>query len=155
MKITTLSEGFLGANCYLLSDDGHAFIVDPATRLDTMCAALYEAHLSLDGILLTHGHFDHIMNLGPLLSRFPAPIYLGTGDKDFPRDGHKNAFSTFFRQERSFPEATDLLSDCDVLRLGNGTVTVIATPGHTGGSVCFLCEGERDEPFLLTGDTLF
>ncbi len=155
MEITVLAEGFLGANCYLLSDEGRAFLVDPAARLPVMCAALYDGGLTLDGILLTHGHFDHIMNLEPLLSRFPVPVYLGAGDKDFPMDGRKNAFSLFFGQDRVFPEATDLLSDGDVLTLGSGTVTVIATPGHSGGSVCFLCEGKKDTPFLLTGDTLF
>ena len=155
MEITALAEGFLGANCYLLSDGGHAFLVDPAARLDVMSAALYDGRLTLDGILLTHGHFDHIMNLEPLLARFPVPVYLGAGDKEFPRDGQKNAFSLFFGQERTFPDATDLLSDGDVLPLGGGTVTVIATPGHSGGSCCFLCEGDGDAPFLLTGDTLF
>lgn len=155
MEITTLAAGFLGANCYLISDNGHAFIVDPAARLNTMCEALYENGLSLDGVLLTHGHFDHIMNLEALLSRFSVPVYLGSGDKDFPSDGQKNAFSVLFGRERVFPNATDLLSDGDVLTLGTGRITVISTPGHSGGSVCYLCEGNEADPFLVTGDTLF
>lgn len=155
MELIPLAEGFLGANCYLLHDGGHAFIVDPAARLDAMCTALYENGLTLDGVLLTHGHFDHILNLEPLLSRFPVPVYLGEGDRDFPKDGRKNAFSVFFGQDRTFPEATALLRDGDVLTLGESKLMVIATPGHSGGSVCFLCEGDGQAPFLLTGDTLF
>lgn len=155
MEIKTLAEGFLGANCYLLHSGGHAFIVDPAARLDVMCSALYENGLSLSGVLLTHGHFDHVMNLEPLLSRFPVPVYLGMGDKDFAKDGKKNGFSFFFGQDRTFPEATDLLSDGDVITLGAGRITVIDTPGHSGGSVCYLCEEDGQAPFLLTGDTLF
>ena len=108
MELKTLAEGFLGANCYLLYDSGHAFIVDPAARLDVMCAALYEDGLALDGILLTHGHFDHVMNLEPLLSRFSVPVYLGAGDRDFASDGRKNGFSVFFGQDRTFPMATNL-----------------------------------------------
>lgn len=152
VRIRTLAEGFLGANCYLLSSGSHAFIVDPAARLDVMTAALYDERLTLDGILLTHGHFDHVMNLAPLLERHPAPIYLGTGDKDFPSDGRKNAFETFFGTPRTFPEATDLLSDGDLLTLGDETLSVIATPGHSGGSVCFYA---KEDHLLLTGDTLF
>ena len=155
MEITALAQGFLGANCYLLQDSGHAFLVDPAARLDIMCTALYESGLTLDGVLLTHGHFDHMMTLAPLLERFPIPVYLGAGDKDAPGDGRKNAFSLFFGQDRTFPDATDLLSDGDVLMLGSSQISVIATPGHSGGSVCFLCASDTDTPFLLTGDTLF
>ena len=155
MELKTLAEGFLGANCYLLYDSGHAFIVDPAARLDVMCAALYEDGLALDGILLTHGHFDHVMNLEPLLSRFSVPVYLGAGDRDFASDGRKNGFSVFFGQDRTFPMATNLLSDGDILALGSGKVTVISTPGHSGGSVCFLCEKSGQAPFLLSGDTIF
>ena len=155
MKITTLASGILGANCYLISDSGHAFIVDPAARLNAICEALCENELTLDGVLLTHGHFDHMMNLELLLSHFSVPVYLGMGDKDFPRDGLKNAFSVLFRRERIFPDATDLLSGGDVLSLGTGRITVISTPGHSSGSVCYLCEGKKSAPFLITGDTLF
>ena len=152
MKLQTLAEGFLGANCYLLSSGEHAFIVDPAARVDVMLSALYDGRLTLDGVLLTHGHFDHVMNLGPLLDRFPVPVYLGKGDKDLPSDGRKNAFALFFGQDRTFPEATDLLSDGDVIPLGDEVLRVIATPGHSGGSVCFYAEKDR---LLVTGDTLF
>ena len=152
MTIEALAEGFLGANCYLLSDGGHALIVDPAARLDVMLGALYDQRLTLDGILLTHGHFDHVMNLEPLLARHPVPVYLGVGDRDFPSDGRKNAFETFFGTPRTFPEATDLLSDGDEIPLGGTVLRVIATPGHSGGSVSFY---EEKEHVLITGDTLF
>lgn len=152
MEIQLLAEGFLGANCYLLSSDGHAFIVDPSARTALMVQAIHDGGLTLDGILLTHGHFDHMMNLAPLLDLLPVPVYLGIGDRDFPSDGKKNAFSVFFGQDRTFPEATDFLHDGDTLTLGTDTLRVIATPGHSGGSMCFYCKPSR---ILLTGDTLF
>jgi glyoxylase-like metal-dependent hydrolase (beta-lactamase superfamily II) len=150
MVIKTLAEGLLGANCYLLESGGHAFIVDPAARTEVMESAIRDGGLTLDGILLTHGHFDHMTNLAPLLSRFPVPVYLGVGDRDFPKDGRKNAFSLFFGQDRTYPDATDLLRDGDTLTLGTETLAVIATPGHSGGSVVLLC-GD----VMVAGDTLF
>ena len=155
MRIDTLAEGFLGANCYLLSSGGHALIVDPAARLSVILDALYADGLTLDGILLTHGHFDHVMTLAPLLERFPVPVYLGEGDRDFPSDGRMNAFSVFFGEDRTFPPATNLLRDGDLIPIGDEHLTVIATPGHSGGSVCYLFEPADGAPFLLTGDTLF
>lgn len=154
MQIEILAEGFLNSNCYLLKSGDRAFIVDPAARFAVMREALLRDGLTLDGVLLTHGHFDHVTNLEPLLKSYPVPVYLGEGDKDFPSDGRKNAFTTFFGRPCTYPAATDLLCDGDVLRLGDETLTVIATPGHSGGSVCFLYEG-ADTPFLITGDTLF
>ena len=155
MEIKALAQGFIGANCYLLSDGGHAFVVDPCCRTEVILAALREQGLTLDGVLLTHGHFDHVMSLAPLVLACPAEICLGEGDADFPSDGSKNGFSVFYGQDRTFPPADRLLKDGDVLPLGNASVRVIATPGHTNGSVSFLCERSGEQSFLLTGDTLF
>lgn len=157
MKIETLAEGFLGANCYLLSSGGHAFVVDPAARLEVIEDALYTQCLTLDAILLTHGHFDHVMTLESLLRRHPVPVYIGAPDKDFLSDGRKNAFSIFFGAEKVFPPATDLLADGDILSLGTESLTVITTPGHSGGSVCFYhpADNPGEPSILLTGDTLF
>lgn len=153
--IKRLAEGFIGANCYLLISDGHAMIVDPCARTEIMTTAVEQEGLILDGILLTHGHFDHIMSLDGLLQKYPVPVYLGAGDRDFPSDGKKNAFSLFFGCERTFPEATDLLKDDDLLFLGGEEIRVIATPGHSGGSCCFYIREKNAESILLTGDTLF
>jgi glyoxylase-like metal-dependent hydrolase (beta-lactamase superfamily II) len=155
VQIKRLAEGFIGANCYLLSSNGHAMIVDPCARTEIITAAVEQAGLVLDGILLTHGHFDHMMSLEALLQKYPVPVYLGAGDRDFPSDGRKNAFSLFFGCERTFPEATDLLRDGDLLVLGNEEIRVISTPGHSGGSSCFYVRTDGEPSILLTGDTLF
>ena len=151
MEISVLAEGFLGANCYLLTSNGHALIVDPAASLNAICDALYADALVLDGILLTHGHFDHLVNLAPLLSRFPVPVYLGEGDRDFPSDGRKNAFTILFGARRTFPNASNHLRDGDTVSCGDEVLHVIATPGHSGGSMCFYDESTHS---LITGDTL-
>ena len=68
-----------------------------------------------------------------------------------PSDSQKNAFSLFFGQERSWRTPEKTLSEGDVLKLGSEEIRVLHTPGHTEGSVCFLC----GEDILITGDTLF
>lgn len=152
MKIETLAEGYRYANCYLLSNDGHAFLVDPAAPCDTVCESLRDRELTLDGILLTHGHFDHATHLAALLERYPVPLYLGEGDREFPSDSEKNAYSCFFVGSFTYPEPNVLLTDGMQLELGGETLQVLATPGHSPGSVCFYAEKDH---ILVTGDTLF
>jgi glyoxylase-like metal-dependent hydrolase (beta-lactamase superfamily II) len=100
---------------------------------------------------LTHGHFDHICSLDTLREKAGIPAYIHKGDADMPSDSHKNAFSIFFGQERSYRAPEKILSEDDVLMLGDEQIRVLHTPGHTEGSVCYLC----GESILITGDTLF
>ena len=71
-------------------------------------------------------------------------------------DGEKNGFTFFFGQDRVYSPAALLLKDGDELPLGGGTVRVVHTPGHSPGSVCYLCiEPTGNARILITGDTLF
>ena len=155
MKIIPICPGSAMANCYLIEHEGHALVVDPCVTVSAILNAAQAVGAQLDGILLTHGHFDHLMSLDGLLQRYPVPVYLGESDRDFPSDSKKNAFAVFFGCERTFPEATDLLHDDDLLVLGDEEIRVIATPGHSGGSSCFYIRTDNEPSILLTGDTLF
>ncbi len=151
MKIENLYPGAWGSNCYLLYRDTHAVIVDPSANADTIQSELALRGLKLDLILLTHGHFDHIVSIDTLRERTGAPVYIHKGDIDMPEDANKNAFYTFFHTHRTYRRPDRALSDSEVLTLGDEQIRVIHTPGHTAGGVCYLCNNE----FLLTGDTLF
>ena len=150
MKILNICEASWAANCYLLVSSGHALVIDPSASTKAICEALEAENAVLNGILLTHGHFDHILSLDVLREKLDVPAYIHTEDAIMLTDGKKNAFYELFGKERSYREADKLLSDGDVIMLGNEKLTVFHTPGHTHGSVCFLTEDS-----VFTGDTLF
>ena len=77
--------------------------------------------------------------------------YIHEGDAEMLPDGEKNAYTFFFGEDKTYRPAEKTLKDGDVLTLGEETITVVHTPGHTNGSVCFLLE----DGHLLTGDTIF
>jgi glyoxylase-like metal-dependent hydrolase (beta-lactamase superfamily II) len=78
------------------------------------------------------------------------PAYIHEDDAELLTDEKKNAFSTFFGKSRVWRSAEYKLHDGDTISIGDEKITVIHTPGHTQGSVCYLCDDT-----LITGDTLF
>ncbi len=153
MRIVPLYPGSFAANSYLLEDDGHALIVDPSSSASSILRRIQADGCVPDGILLTHGHFDHILSIDTLRLAVPGlPLYIHRADAPMLTDGDKNAFTAFFGQSRTWQEADAELVDGQMLRVGQATVRVLHTPGHSPGSVCFLCEAAHA---LLTGDTLF
>ena len=155
MKVHNLYSGSWLSNCYaIISRDAdgiaHAAIVDPSTPADKICEFLDAEDARLDMIILTHGHFDHIMSLDELRERTGAPVYIHKEDEDMIGDSHKNAYSLFLAGKLEAKNADRIMSDNDTLILGSDKLTVIHLPGHTNGSIGLLGDG-----FILTGDTLF
>ena len=150
MKIITVCDRSFGANTYALISGGEALIVDPAVSASAIIEAVRAEDAYPVGILLTHGHFDHIISLDTLRQAAAIEAYIHEADAVMLTDGKKNAFYDFFGKERTYAPAEKLLTDGDVIPLGNERITVIHTPGHTGGSVCYLSDS-----FIVTGDTLF
>ena len=151
LKLINLYPGSWGSNCYLLISGSHAAVVDPSANAETILNRVQAEGARLECILLTHGHFDHMISIDPLRQRTGIPAMIHENDISFPSDAHKNGFYTFFQMHRAFQRPDRALRDGDVIPLGDEEIRVIHTPGHTAGCVCFLCNGE----FLLTGDTLF
>lgn len=153
MKIVNLYPGSFGSNCYLIEEGSHALIVDPSAAASAILRRLEADGCTPEGILLTHGHFDHIMSVDTLREAVPGlKVMIHAADAPMLTDGEKNAFSIFFNQDRVWRPADILLEDGQEIPLGASTLRVLHTPGHSPGSVCYLCEGEG---ILLTGDTLF
>ena len=150
MKIIPICPGSAMANCYLIEHEGHALVTDPCVTVSAILHAAEIAGAVLDGILLTHGHFDHVLTLDTLRDATDIPAYIHASDQILLPDGEKNAFALFFGQDRAFRPAERTLKDGDRIPLGQAFVEVIHTPGHTAGSVCY-----RAGDQLLTGDTLF
>ena len=150
MKIIPICPGSAMANCYLLVHEGHALVIDPCVTVAAIMRAVELEQATLEGILLTHGHFDHILTLDSLRDAAKIPAYIHQADQILLPDGEKNAFALFFGQDRAFRPAEHSTADGERIPLGQAYVEVIHTPGHTAGSVCYLA-GD----ILITGDTLF
>ncbi len=151
MRIRNLYPGSWGSNCYLLTSGTHAAVADPSAPADSILRAVQEEHAQLEYILLTHGHFDHIVSMDALRNRLGIPALVHEADMELPADAHKNAFFTVFGMDRHYRTPDRALQDGERIGLGDETIRVLHTPGHTAGCVCYLC----GEEFLLTGDTLF
>lgn len=153
MNQITLTVGILAANCYLLcSDQGNCAIIDPGANPKRIAREITEAGLSPKMILLTHGHHDHFGAAKELLTRFPKiPLYIGEEDLELLSDPVKSYASTRTKNLENFliHEAHEL-SDGDELHLDELTIRVLHTPGHTKGSVVYVCKDS-----MFSGDTLF
>ena len=150
MRIRSLFPESFASNCYLLISEGHALVVDPSISSDAIQSALLEEGAVPDGILLTHGHFDHMLSLDLLRRHTLSDAWIHEEDAYRLTDGKANAFYTFFGRERVWAPAEHTFTDGDLIPLGNESIRVIHTPGHTEGSCCFLADD-----FLVTGDTIF
>lgn len=150
MEIISLPTVGFTSNCYIVHNGKDAFVVDPSISEKKILKALNERELNLKGILLTHGHFDHVWRAQELREESGAPLYVHKLDDEMLTDADKNAYRTFTGNDFTIEKADVLLNDGDVLYLGDEKITVLHTPGHTKGSVCF-DTGDS----LLSGDTIF
>lgn len=146
--------GIMGANCYILScpETKKAVVIDPGDEGDRIQSWVLEKGYHVEYILLTHGHFDHIGAVAELRDAFGVKVGIHAKDADMLTEGRKNLSSISGSAGSSIQTkpADFLLEDGQMITFGSITLTVLATPGHTLGGVCFLTsEG------LISGDTLF
>ena len=139
MDISILPLGMLQTNCYLLSEGDRCLVIDPGAEPEKVLAALERQGLTLEAILLTHGHFDHVGGVKTLAAETDCPVYMCQEDLGLP--SAMTSGPLYY---------THAYGEGDVLTLGGMTFTVLHTPGHTPGSVCLDFQGH-----LFTGDTLF
>lgn len=150
MNVTCLPVGPLQANCYVVSDDrGVACAVDPGGEAERLAAFVADRKLTLTHIFLTHGHFDHLVGTAGLAEATGAVVACSPLTVPSLRDpGRYIIFPGFGEPEGR--EADLLLTDGDVISVGELRVSVIATPGHSAGDVTLEIGGE-----LFCGDLLF
>ena len=151
IHVETLHVGEYGMNCYLVvnTDTRGLVIVDPGADAKRIILAVGERKPA--GVLLTHGHYDHIGAADEVCAQYGIPLYIHAADVPKLNDPALSVGAEFgYTTHVTTPPTT--VADGDVLRLAGMDITVLHTPGHSKGSVCYLLPQNAG---LLCGDTLF
>ena len=152
MKVEKFVTGIISTNCYLAINEEtkQTVVIDPAACPSYLMSHIKSEGLKVQAILLTHGHFDHIMGIDGFLSEFDVPVYVHEDDADAMEEPVLNQSSTY-TSGYTFGKAR-YLRDRQTLELAGYTFQVIHTPGHTKGGCCYYV---ASEDVLFSGDTLF
>jgi len=147
--------GPIQANCTLLGerDSGEGVVIDPGAEPELILERIRKSGLRIRMILHTHAHMDHAGATAGLARALPegTPIALHPGDLPL-YEGLKEQGALFGLEVENPPPPSLLLEDRQILDLGGMKIEVRHTPGHSPGSVCFLCE---DAGLVVVGDVLF
>lgn len=152
MEITILTVGPVCTNCYIINCEGSTscLVVDPGEDGEKIASWIQKRGFTCEGILLTHGHFDHITGVSELLSLVGGKVYACEQEKELLMDPQLNASTMMGYEVALEPEI--LLRDGQIFEAAGMTFRVIHTPGHTKGSCCYYAEEDK---VLFCGDTIF
>ena len=147
--VHTLPLGAYQTNCYIVCAENakSCAVIDPGYEPERVLAKVKELGLTVDAVLLTHGHFDHVGGVEKIVTETNCALWMSESDwSQFP-----SPIPAYFypRANCDFTEV-QFCEDGDVIHAGGLTFEVLSTPGHTYGSVCFVCEDT-----MFSGDTLF
>lgn len=153
MEIKRLVLGLVRTNCYIVyaEDTKKAVIIDPAADSRRITEEISALGVIPEAVLLTHGHFDHMLAAESLKNSYQIPVCVAKEDAQLLQHPELNCSEQFLHMSYGISAAEEL-EDGQNLRFLDGTFTVIATPGHTEGSCCYYA---KKEGILFSGDTLF
>jgi len=153
MDVRMFTVGMIQENCFLLRRDGsdRALIVDPGEEAPKLLAAIEQLGLTLDGILLTHTHFDHVGAVAPIAKATGAEVWVPELEKGVLADINSYVPWPQFGPFESW-DAEHTVSGGERLELAGLEIDVLFTPGHSPGHVTFSIP---DEQVVFSGDVLF
>src|SRR6478672_11465585 len=151
MKVETLTVGPLEENCYLVIDEAtnRAVLIDPGDEPERILAALHDSGATLEGVWLTHAHFDHVGGLAGVLRAHPVPVHMHPLDAPLHARAVDSALRYGIRIEAP-PPADSELAEGGRVRVGSQELSVIHVPGHAPGHVAF-----HNDSLVFGGDCLF
>lgn len=151
LSFLRLVLGDLGTNCYIIGDPDskEAFVIDPDDG-PAVVDTLKERGLTCIGILLTHGHSDHIHGIQTLMDTYGAPVYIHERDLPCLYDPQVNLSALHGRPVTITGGTIKTVKDGQHIGSGKMDFQVLETPGHTVGGVCYYMS-----PAVFVGDTLF
>ncbi|MDR2267195.1 MAG: MBL fold metallo-hydrolase [Christensenellaceae bacterium] len=149
MKVIKFIVGAFKTNCYLAIDEKLkiACLIDPGSGYDKIRNYCDDNGLKLSCVLITHGHFDHVTEVGRW-KMDGLPVYIHELDASYLTLPKRLGYSPTKQMPQIVPDR--LLKDGDEIAVGDFKLTVMHTPGHTEGSVCYIGDG-----VIFSGDTLF
>lgn len=152
MEIGILTLGICMTNCYIIGrrNTKDVLIIDPADGEDAIRGYLEDNGMIVSGILLTHGHFDHIFAAEGLRGSYHTELYVHREEEALLLDPAQNCTADFMRAASI--RADRYLEHGEQLEIAGLRIRVIHTPGHTQGSACYLFP---DYNLIFSGDTLF
>lgn len=149
-KIHTLVVGRLQTNCYILQSSSKAFVIDPGDEGERILRYLDSIKVSPVQIIATHTHFDHVLGVDIIRKKLKIPFLIHRDDLSMLQS-MQSRVRQFMNLEVPPPPTVDgYLSDQEVINLGDETLRVIHTPGHSPGSISL-----SGSDYVLTGDALF
>ena len=134
------------SNCYMLVSDGQGAVIDPSVPIS---AFRLPDNVRVTKVLLTHGHFDHILAIDSYV-KDGAEVFVSEYDAYMLKDAMANASAVFGLDPIVSVATPNVLKDGDIIEHGSAHIKVMATPGHTEGSVCYISDN-----VMFSGDTLF
>ncbi len=151
MIIKNIVVGPLEVNCYILGceDSKEAAIIDPGDNADEIIRTIENEGLKPKFIINTHAHFDHIGGVKTIQDHFKIDFLLHKEDS-FLVDNANEQATAFGLEPIPKPEVNKYVNDDEIITLGNKSITVIYTPGHSPGCVCYYLDNT-----VFVGDTLF
>ena len=145
--------GPVQTNCYFLKNEQtqEILIVDPGAEYERIIYALDKLEGKPSGILLTHGHYDHVCAVNELRKHYNISVYAAKQEETLLADTSWNLSADWSGTPYKV-KADVLLEDGQEIRLAGFDITTILTPGHTEGSCCYWI---KEEDVCLSGDTVF
>lgn len=148
LDIIKLNVGINATNCYIIKyQDNTGIIIDPGADGDKLLGKIDKLNLTIEKIILTHGHFDHIGALDKVREKTGAHVYIHQQDAEYLVNPDKNLSSVFSAPLKVKP-ADRIIKENDMI----DNFIVIHTPGHTQGGICLYNDKEN---ILFSGDTIF
>jgi hydroxyacylglutathione hydrolase len=153
MDVRSFTVGPVQENCYLFRPEGsdRALIVDPGEEAPRILAAVEQLGVTVEAVLVTHCHFDHIGAVAPVAKATGAPVYISEIEKPVLADIMSYVPFSGFGPYESY-EADHTLQGGESLELAGLDIDVLFTPGHSPGHLTYSIPGERA---IFSGDVLF
>ena len=149
MIVKCFEQGIIDNNNYVVIDGNEACLIDCTACDAKMMDFIVQNGAELKFILLTHGHFDHILGLAEWQEKYHTPAFVHEDDLSEVQNCN-TTLKMFGMRPIKIPHIDKTFKDGDVFKVGNVSLSVHHTPGHTPGSVCF-----ATDKILFSGDTLF